>query len=205
VEYDTCGDGTRTDGAVARLDEGDAFSDEDGDDVDAEFVEFALVQKGGDDFAAAHHPDVFAGLGAKALGEWSERRDGLKPAPTRTKTQTARVQDPPLGEQGKKNETAQSRPGRTSSQGLLLVLRDPPLGKDFLDAQFSHNGSPLWLKFSGYILNGNARELHSHSLLRVREIVVSVGQIRASHKAAGSRACKIREGNRVSARVGLID
>jgi hypothetical protein len=42
------------DEAMARLNEGDAFADEDGDDVDAELVDFALVQKGGDDFAAAH-------------------------------------------------------------------------------------------------------------------------------------------------------
>ena len=61
--------------------------------------------------------------------------------------------------------------------GLFFVLRHPPLGKDFLDAQFSHNGSPLWLKFSGYVLNRNAHELHCHSLFCVREIVVSMGQI----------------------------
>jgi len=54
---------------MARLNEGDAFADEDGDDVDVELVDFALVQKGDDDFAAAHHPDIFAGLGAQALGE----------------------------------------------------------------------------------------------------------------------------------------
>jgi len=58
---------------VARLNEGDTFADEGGDDVDAELVDFAVVQKGGDNFAAAHHPDVFAGLGAQALGEWSEK------------------------------------------------------------------------------------------------------------------------------------
>src|SRR6266403_1029803 len=89
-------------------------------------------------------------------------------------------------------------PGGGIWHGLLLVLRDPPLGKDFLDAQFSHNGSPLWLKFSGYILNGNDRELHRHYLLRVGEPVVSLGQLRAAHKAAGSRSRKIGEGNRVS-------
>src|SRR5713226_4638251 len=63
------GEEFEADGAMAKLDEGDAFADEDGDDVDAELVDFALVQKGGDDFAAAHHPDMFAGLGAQALGE----------------------------------------------------------------------------------------------------------------------------------------
>jgi len=51
--------------------------------------------------------------------------------------------------------------------GLIVVQRHPPLGKDFLDAQLSRNGSPLWLKFGGYILNRNARELDCHSLLRV--------------------------------------
>ncbi len=47
------GEEFEADGAVARLNQGDAFADEDGDDVDAELVDFALVQKGGDDFAAA--------------------------------------------------------------------------------------------------------------------------------------------------------
>jgi hypothetical protein len=41
--------------------------------VDAELVDFACVQEGGDDFAAAHHPDMFAGLCAQALGEWFDR------------------------------------------------------------------------------------------------------------------------------------
>jgi hypothetical protein len=43
---------------MARLNEGDAFADENGDDVVAELVDFALVHKGGDDFATAHHPDI---------------------------------------------------------------------------------------------------------------------------------------------------
>ena len=61
------------DGTMAGLNRRGAFADEDGDDVDAELVDFALVQKGGDDFAAAHHPDIFAGLGAQALGESLDR------------------------------------------------------------------------------------------------------------------------------------
>jgi hypothetical protein len=100
---------------------------------------------------------------------------------------------------------ATTAPGRHLPRGLLCVLPDPPLGKDFLDAQFSHNRSPLWLKFSGYILNRNVHELDSHSLLCVCEIVVSMGQISPPHKTAGSRPCKIREGKRVSPGVGLID
>jgi hypothetical protein len=69
------GEEFEADGAMARLNEGDAFADEDGDDVDAELVDFAVVQKGGDDFAAAHHPDMFAGLGAQALGEFFDRQE----------------------------------------------------------------------------------------------------------------------------------
>ena len=73
-EDDAVGEGfgreeLEADGAMARLDEGNAFADQDGDDVDAELVDFARVQERGDDFAAAHHPNVFAGLGAQALGE----------------------------------------------------------------------------------------------------------------------------------------
>ena len=69
------GEELEADGAMARLDEGDAFADEDEDDVDAELVDFALVQKGGDDFAAAHQPDIFAGLGVQALGEFFDRQE----------------------------------------------------------------------------------------------------------------------------------
>jgi hypothetical protein len=76
-------------------------------------------------------------------------------------------------------------------QSLVFVLRHPPLGNDFVDAQFSHNRSPLRLKFSGYILNRDARELESHSLFCVREIVISMRQISIAHKTAGSRSRKI--------------
>src|SRR5438445_13187115 len=47
------GEELEADGAMASLNKGDAFADEDGDDVDAELVDFALVQNRGDDFAAA--------------------------------------------------------------------------------------------------------------------------------------------------------
>jgi len=57
-EDDAVGEGSggeelEADGAMARLNEGDALADQGGDDVDAELVDFACVQKGGDDFAAA--------------------------------------------------------------------------------------------------------------------------------------------------------
>ena len=67
---------------------------------------------------------------------------------------------------------------------LLVVLRHPPLGNDFVDPQLSHKRSPLRLKFSSYILNGNARELGGHSLLCVDEIVVSIRQISPQPKQA---------------------
>jgi hypothetical protein len=69
------GEEFEADGAMARLNQGNAFADEDGDYVDPELVDFAVVQKGGDDFAAAHHPDLFAGLGAQALGEFFDRQE----------------------------------------------------------------------------------------------------------------------------------
>jgi hypothetical protein len=47
------GEEVEADGAMARLNEGNVFADQDGDDVDAELVDFASVQKGGNDFAAA--------------------------------------------------------------------------------------------------------------------------------------------------------
>ena len=60
--------------AVATCDQGDAVSDEYRDDADDEFVDCALVEKGGDEVAAAHQPDVLAGLLSKAA---HERADGL--------------------------------------------------------------------------------------------------------------------------------
>lgn len=111
---------------------------------------------------------------------------------------------------------ARAKPGETDDTdwyghtflgqaAALLFARNPPLGNDFVDAEFSHNRSPLRLKFSGDILNRNAGELESHSLFRVREIVESMRQISIAHKAAGSRSRKIGEGNGVSPGVGLID
>src|SRR5258708_5923659 len=93
----------------------------------------------------------------------------------------------------------------TMPHGLFFVLWHPPLGKDLPDAQFPHQRSPLRLKFSGYILNGDTRELEGHSLFCMREIVVAMRQISIAHEASGSRACKIGEGNRISSGVGLID
>jgi len=72
------GEELEADGAVAGLNQGDAFADEDGDDVVAELVDFALVQKGGNDFAAAHHPDVFAGQGETA-GHLNKRKANSEP------------------------------------------------------------------------------------------------------------------------------
>src|SRR5258708_7403954 len=93
----------------------------------------------------------------------------------------------------------------TMPHGLFFVLWHPPLGKDLLDAQVPHQRSPLRLKFSGYILNGDTRELEGHSLFCMCEIVVAMRQISIAHEAPGSRACKIGEGNRISPGVGLID
>ena len=78
-------------------------------------------------------------------------------------------------------------------------------GRIFWMRSFRTIGPPLWLKFSGYVLNRNAGELEGHSLLCVCDIVVPLRQISPAHKTAGCRPCKIREGNRVSIGVGLID
>lgn len=59
--------------AVARRDERDPFADEDRDHVDAELVDFAGVEEGSVEFAAAHHPNVFARLRAQALHERLDR------------------------------------------------------------------------------------------------------------------------------------
>ncbi len=62
------GEEFEADGAMARLNQGDAFADEDGDDVDAELVDFALVQKGSDDFAAAQSSRCVCRAGRAGAG-----------------------------------------------------------------------------------------------------------------------------------------
>jgi len=89
--------------------------------------------------------------------------------------------------------------------GYFSCCGNPPLGKDFPGCAAFARWVPLWLKFSSYVLNRNARELEGHPLLCVGEIVVSMRQISIAHKAAGGRSGEIREGNGVSPGVGLID
>src|SRR5262245_109371 len=56
--------------AVTPRDQGNAISDEDRDHTDDEFVDRLLVEKGSDEVAAAHQPDVLAGLRSQAAREW---------------------------------------------------------------------------------------------------------------------------------------
>src|SRR5258708_32365744 len=59
--------------AMLRRKEGNAFPNEGRHDGDDELVYRLLVQKGPDDLASAHHPDVLAGLRAEAFGEGAAR------------------------------------------------------------------------------------------------------------------------------------
>src|SRR5690242_19151261 len=54
------------------MDERDAFADEDRNDVDAEFVDLALVEKRADQLAAAHHENILSFPRAQAPGERSD-------------------------------------------------------------------------------------------------------------------------------------
>src|SRR5216684_7702367 len=53
--------------------EGNAFPNEGRHDGDDELVDCLLVQKGPDDLASAHHPDVLASLRAEAFGKGTDR------------------------------------------------------------------------------------------------------------------------------------
>src|SRR5579864_9331145 len=55
------------------LDERNPLPNQDRDDVDLEPVDFALVQKRGDELSAAHHPYILAGLRAQPLRELLDR------------------------------------------------------------------------------------------------------------------------------------
>jgi len=59
--------------AMPRCKKGNAFSDKGWHDGDNELVSRGLVQKGGDNLAPAHHPDVLAGLRAEAFGKGTNR------------------------------------------------------------------------------------------------------------------------------------
>src|SRR5436190_2385767 len=68
-------DGAQVEGHVALTprDERDAVADEHGDYVDDELVDRARIQKGGDDVATAHQPDVLAKLRSKTVDERADR------------------------------------------------------------------------------------------------------------------------------------
>src|SRR6266542_3504288 len=55
---------------MARGDQWYAFADERWNDVNNELIDLTFVEKGRDDSAATHHPDVFSFCGAQTLGEF---------------------------------------------------------------------------------------------------------------------------------------
>src|ERR1051325_3641397 len=57
---------------MSRRDQRDTFTNYDRDNVNDEFVDLAGVEKGRNDFAAAHHPDIFAWHRAQLFGEISD-------------------------------------------------------------------------------------------------------------------------------------
>src|SRR5262245_58037099 len=59
--------------AVAPRDQWNAIPDEHGDHTDDELVDRLLVEKGGDESASAHQPDVLAGLLSQTAYEGADR------------------------------------------------------------------------------------------------------------------------------------
>src|SRR5215470_13755017 len=58
---------------MPRCKKGNTFPDEGWHDGDDELVNCGLVQKGANDLASAHHPDVLATLGAEAFRKGADR------------------------------------------------------------------------------------------------------------------------------------
>src|SRR5215831_9388053 len=58
---------------MPRCEKGNTFADEGWHDGNDELINRGLVQKGSDDFASAHHPDVLACLRAEAFGKDTDR------------------------------------------------------------------------------------------------------------------------------------
>jgi hypothetical protein len=53
-------------------DQGNAIPNKYGGHTDDELVDRVLVKKGGDEFAAAHQPNILARLLSKAADEWAD-------------------------------------------------------------------------------------------------------------------------------------
>ena len=85
------------------------------------------------------------------------------------------------------------------------MLRNPPSWKDLLKAYFFGQRPPLRLKLSSYVPDSDLQELTSHTLFRMRYIVVAVRKDAHAHKAPGCSRGEVTYGESISAGIRLVD
>src|SRR6202040_4455070 len=88
---------------------------------------------------------------------------------------------------------------------LVFVLRHPPGGQDLWNAKLFGQRSPLGLKLSRYVSDGDLQKLTGHTLFRVGYIVIAVRKDAHAHETSGCSRCEVTYRQCVSAGVGLVD
>jgi len=88
---------------------------------------------------------------------------------------------------------------------LVRMLRNPPSRKDLLKVYFFGQGPPLRLKLRSYVPDSDLQELTSHTLFRMRYIVVAVRKDAHAHKAPGSSRSEVTHRESISAGIRLVD
>src|SRR6185369_10688153 len=85
------------------------------------------------------------------------------------------------------------------------MLRDPPSRKDLLKVYFFGQRPPLRLKLGSDVPDSNLQELTSHTLFRMRYIVVAVRKDTHAHEAPGCSRSEVTYGESISAGIRLVD
>ena len=85
------------------------------------------------------------------------------------------------------------------------MLRNPPSGKDLLKVYFFGQWPPLRLKLSSYVPDSDLQELTSHTLFRMRYIVVAVRKDAHAHEAPGCSRSEVTHRKGISAGICLVD
>src|SRR5258707_14122763 len=85
------------------------------------------------------------------------------------------------------------------------MLRNPPSREDLLKVYFFGQRPPLRLKLSSYVPDSNLQELTSHTLFRMRYIVVAVRKDAHAHEPPGCSRSEVTYGERISAGTRPVD
>src|SRR5258705_8649863 len=85
------------------------------------------------------------------------------------------------------------------------MLRNPPSRKYLLQVYFLGQRPPLRLKLSSYVPDSDLQELTSHTLFRMRCIVVAIRKDAHSHETPGRSRSEVTHRKSISAGIRLVD